>query len=164
VIAIDLTPEERAAGRLLENGLRTAVAALRTDGLVLLNNVVDPAHLEVLHVISVTSAVLGPGVKNVMYGGNTALPGDQRQPVHSDAGHLWPIESLEGAAPARTAGGERAHRRRVTGERGHQDLAGDPSGARRRRRRRRQDHPPTGSSSGGRSRRRSSPRSAAAAY
>ena len=50
-------------------------------------------------VISVTSTVLGPGVKNVMYGGNTALPGDQRQPVHSDVGHLWPIESLEAPHP-----------------------------------------------------------------
>jgi hypothetical protein len=43
--------------------------------------------------------VLGPGVKNAMYGGNTALLGDQRQPVHSDVGHLWPIESLEAPHP-----------------------------------------------------------------
>lgn len=50
-------------------------------------------------VISVTSAVLGPGLKNVMYGGNTALPGDQRQPVHADAGHLWPVEVMEVAHP-----------------------------------------------------------------
>ena len=144
MIAIDLTDEDRAAGRLLGDGLRAAVDALRTDGLVLLNDVVDPAHLDVLHermtadldalrarpdapynwnagnlqqdpppfppylfsdvllnpyVISVTSSVLGPGVKNVMYGGNTALPGDQRQPVHSDVGHLWPIETLESPHP-----------------------------------------------------------------
>jgi Phytanoyl-CoA dioxygenase (PhyH) len=144
VIAIDLTPEERAAGRLLGDGLRTAVAALRTDGLVLLNDVVDPGHLDVLHeriladlddlrarpdapynwntgnvqqnpppfppylfadvllnpyVIAVTSAVLGAGVKNVMYGGNTALPSEDRQPVHCDVGHLWPVESLEGPHP-----------------------------------------------------------------
>ena len=144
MIAIDLTDEDRAAGRLVGDRLRTAVDALRTDGLVLLNDVVDPAHLDVLHermvadldalrarpdvpynwnagnlqqdpppfppylfadvlinpyVISVTSSVLGPGVKNVMYGGNTALPSESRQPVHSDVGHLWPIESLEGPHP-----------------------------------------------------------------
>ena len=140
MITINPTPEDRAAGRLLDDSLRTAVDALRTDGLVLLEDVVDPAHLDVLHeriladiddlrgrpdapynwnvgnpppfppylfpdvllnpyVISVTSTVLGPGVKNVMYGGNTALPGDQRQPVHSDVGHLWPIETLEAPHP-----------------------------------------------------------------
>ena len=144
MITIDLAPEDRAAGQLLGDRLRTALDALRIDGLVLLNDVVDPAHLDVLHermigdldafrarpdapynwnsgnlqqdpppfppylfadvllnpyVISVTSSVLGPGVKNVMYGGNTALPGDERQPVHSDVGHLWPIESLETPHP-----------------------------------------------------------------
>jgi phytanoyl-CoA dioxygenase PhyH len=144
MITIDLTPEDRAAGQLVGDRLRTAVEALRTDGLLLLADVVDPAHLDVLHermladldafrarpdtpynwnpgnlqqnpppfppylfadvllnpyVISVTSTVLGPGVKNVMYGGNTALPGDQRQPVHSDVGHLWPIGSLEAPHP-----------------------------------------------------------------
>ncbi|HEY5978457.1 MAG TPA: hypothetical protein VIT41_02375 [Microlunatus sp.] len=51
-------------------------------------------------VIAVTSALLSPGVKNVMYGGNTALPGDQRQPVHADVGHLWPLDALEVAHPA----------------------------------------------------------------
>jgi hypothetical protein len=51
-------------------------------------------------VISLTSTLLGPGVKNVMYSGNTALPGDQRQPVHCDVGHLWPVESLEAPHPA----------------------------------------------------------------
>ena len=144
MIAIDLAPQDWAASQLGGARLRTAVEALRTDGLVLLNDVVDPAHLDVLHrrmladidafrarpdapynwnpgnlqqdpppfppflfadvllnpyVISVTASVLGPGVKNVMYGGNTALPGDQRQPVHSDVGHLWPIESLEAPHP-----------------------------------------------------------------
>ncbi len=49
MIAIDLTREERAAGQLLGDSLRTALDALRTDGLVLLNDVVDPAHLDVLH-------------------------------------------------------------------------------------------------------------------
>jgi hypothetical protein len=144
VITIDITEEERAAGRLLEGNLRTALDALHGDGFVLLNDVVDLAHLDVLHermindlgalrarpdapynwnsgnlqqdpppfppylfadvllnpyAISVTSAMLGPGVKNVMYGGNTALPSDQRQPVHCDVGHLWPVEILEAPHP-----------------------------------------------------------------
>lgn len=41
-------------------------------------------------IIQVTSGVLGGGVKNTMYGGNTALPSESRQPVHADSGHLWP--------------------------------------------------------------------------
>ena len=145
MITIDPTATERAAGTLSAEHRQTAVEALRTDGLVVLNEVVDPAHLDVLHqrmvadvaalqaradapynwnagnlqqdpppfppylfadvllnpyVIDVTSTLLGPGVKNVMYGGNTALPGDQRQPVHADVGHLWPVCALEVAHPA----------------------------------------------------------------
>ncbi len=41
-------------------------------------------------VIDVTAALLGSGVKNTFYSGNTALPGEHRQPVHADRGHLWP--------------------------------------------------------------------------
>jgi len=145
MITIDVSEDDRAAGGLTGEALRIAVEALRTDGFVVLNDVVDPAHLDVLHeritadiaalqarpdapynwnpgnlqqdpppfppylfsdvllnpfVISVTSALLGPGMKNVMYGGNTALPGDQRQPVHADVGHLWPLDVLEGPHPA----------------------------------------------------------------
>jgi hypothetical protein len=138
--SIELTDEERAAGSLGADNLLAALAALRTDGVVVLEDVVDPAHLDALHerilsdidlfrarpdapynwhtgnlqqdpppfppylfadillnpyAIAVTAAMLGPGVKNVMYGGNTALPSDQRQPVHADVGHLWPLGSLE---------------------------------------------------------------------
>lgn len=49
-------------------------------------------------VISVTRAVLGPGVTNAYYSGNTALTGGQRQPVHPDSAQLWP--NLETAPPA----------------------------------------------------------------
>lgn len=52
------------------------------------------------HVIAVTSALLGPGLKNTMYSGNTALASDDRQPVHADIGHLWPSEILEVAHPS----------------------------------------------------------------
>lgn len=38
---------------------------------------------------AVTHQVLGPGVCNAYYSGNTALPGDRRQPVHADVGQLW---------------------------------------------------------------------------
>jgi hypothetical protein len=145
MITIDISEDDRATGRLSAEDRRTAVNALRADGFVVLNDVVQPDHLDTLHerlvsdldalkartdtpynwnagnlqqdpppfppylfedvllnpfVISVTSAVLGPRIKNVMYGGNTALPGDQRQPVHVDVGHLWPLEVLEGPHPA----------------------------------------------------------------
>jgi hypothetical protein len=144
MITLELTEPERAGGTLSPDNVRAAVEALRVDGFVLLADVVDPAHLDVLHermtgdidafrarpdvpynwnvgnlqqdpppfppylfadvllnpyAIAVTSAVLGPGLKNVMYGGNTALPGDQRQPVHSDVGHLWPVSVLEAPHP-----------------------------------------------------------------
>src|SRR6478609_4487662 len=143
--AIELTDEDRSADALVGDRLTAAVAALRTDGFVVLKDVVDPVHLDILHArmiaaiesirscpdapynwnsgnfqqdpppfppylfadvllntyaITVTSALLGPGLKNVMYGGNTALPGDQRQPVHADVGQLWPLDVLEVAHPA----------------------------------------------------------------
>lgn len=40
-------------------------------------------------VISVTKALLGPGVKNHYYSGNTAVKSASRQPVHADTGQLW---------------------------------------------------------------------------
>lgn len=48
--------------------------------------------------IAVTHAVLGDGVRNGFYSGNTALPGGKMQPVHADVGQLWP--NLETAPPA----------------------------------------------------------------
>jgi hypothetical protein len=42
-------------------------------------------------VIDITRAILGPGLKNAFYSGNTALPKSSgRQPVHADMGQLWP--------------------------------------------------------------------------
>jgi len=49
-------------------------------------------------VIAVTKSILGAGLKNVFYSGNTALPSDSRQPVHADTGQLWP--NLEVSTPA----------------------------------------------------------------
>jgi ectoine hydroxylase-related dioxygenase (phytanoyl-CoA dioxygenase family) len=128
-----MTPEHREA----------AVQALREDGLVVLKDVVETEHLDMLldrmredldalrqrkdapynwntgniqqdpppfppylfrdilvndMVVAVTEAVLGRGVKNFFYSGNTAVHSDQRQPVHADTGQLWP--NLEVAHPA----------------------------------------------------------------
>lgn len=41
-------------------------------------------------VIDVTSTILGPGVHNHFYNGNTNMPGSKMQPLHRDSGHLWP--------------------------------------------------------------------------
>ena len=49
-------------------------------------------------VITVTHALLGDGLHNGFYSGNTAVGGSgQRQPVHADVGQLWP--GLEVATP-----------------------------------------------------------------
>src|SRR5580765_6767360 len=143
-VSIDFSDAERATGQPTAEHLQACVEAIRTDGFVILNDLIDPAHLDVLHerivadvellkqrpdapynwhpgnvqqdpppfaeylfadvvrndlAIAVTSAVLGPNIKNVMYGGNTALPSDQRQPVHADTGHLWPLEVMAVAHP-----------------------------------------------------------------
>ncbi len=142
-MSLQLTPEELAAGRMTDASLANALAALREDGFLVLEDVVDRAHLAVLRdrmledlplvlaredapfnfhagniqqdappfppflfrdvlvnelVIQVTRAILGPGVKNGYYSGNTALPGDYRQPVHPDIAQLWP--GLEHPTPA----------------------------------------------------------------
>ena len=143
MVAIEVTSEEIAGGRMAPEHLKRAVDAVRTEGFVVLKGVIDVAHLEVLRermledidalkrredapfnwhtgnlqqdappfppylfrdvlvnamVVEVTRAVLGPGVKNAYYSGNTALPSRERQPVHADTGHLWP--ELEVAHPA----------------------------------------------------------------
>ena len=49
-------------------------------------------------VVEVTQAALGAGVKNAFYSGNTCLPNTTQQPLHVDAGQLWP--NLKVATPA----------------------------------------------------------------
>jgi Protein involved in biosynthesis of mitomycin antibiotics/polyketide fumonisin len=137
ILEVEVTRGEVESGRMTPEHRDEAVRALREDGVVVLKDVIDPAHLEVLRermvadlellkaredapfnwnagnlqqdpppfppylfrdvlvnemVIAVTRAVLGPGVKNHFYSGNTAVasPGRERQPVHGDTGHLWP--------------------------------------------------------------------------
>ena len=132
---IFVTRDEVASGRLTPEHRRAAVAAVRTDGFVVLADVVDLAHVAVLRermladverfvaradapynfnagnvqqepppfapflfrdvlfnepALAVTHALLGDGLKNAFYSGNTALPSGARQPVHADSGQLWP--------------------------------------------------------------------------
>lgn len=143
MIEIDVSQEELRQHGLSSANLMAASAALKRDGIVVLKNVVDPMHLDLLRdrmlldvqsilaridapfqfnsgnvqqdpppfhpylfrdilvnpfVVAVTMSILGKGLQNVFYSGNTALPGGSRQPVHSDTHHLWP--NLEVAHPA----------------------------------------------------------------
>ena len=41
------------------------------------------------YVVQVTKALLGPGVYNNFYNGNTNCPGSTTQPLHRDGDHLW---------------------------------------------------------------------------
>jgi ectoine hydroxylase-related dioxygenase (phytanoyl-CoA dioxygenase family) len=143
MVELEITPEEVRSGVMRPEHVEAAVAAIRSDGFVVLNDVVDPDHLAVLRermladvpeilsheeppfnlgrgniqqdpppfppylfrdvllndmVIAVTQGVLGPGLKNSFYSGNTSLPGDYTQDVHLDTAHLWP--DMETASPA----------------------------------------------------------------
>lgn len=145
MVTVDISPDEVAGRVLSPENLQVAVRALRTEGFVVLANVVDTDHLDTLQarmlediealkqrndapfnwnvgniqqdpppfppylfrdillndqVVCVTRAMLGYGVKNSFYSGNTALPSEHRQPVHADTNHLWP--NMEVAHPACT--------------------------------------------------------------
>jgi len=134
MLSLPITPEEVERGQMHPDHLKAAVEAMRADGFVVLENVVDPAHLDILRermqedvqalvaredapfnwntsnlqqepppfppylfrdvllndmAIAVTQAILGPGLKNAIYSGNTSMPSTSRQPVHA-SGHLWP--------------------------------------------------------------------------
>ena len=134
--AINFSADEIRTGKMTPEHLQTAVNAVREDGYVLLNELIDPAIMAVLRdkmledvdailarkdvpfnfnvgnlqqdpppimpylyrevlvndiVISITRAMLGAGLKNSFYSGNTALPhSTSRQPAHADIGQLWP--------------------------------------------------------------------------
>ena len=136
IVALDVTPAEVTSGRIAPAHLEAAARALREDGIVVLNGVVDLAHIAALRakmledvpaylartdapfnfntgnvqqepppfapylykdvllndlVIAVTHSLLGDGLHNGFYSGNTAVAGSgQRQPVHADSGQLWP--------------------------------------------------------------------------
>jgi ectoine hydroxylase-related dioxygenase (phytanoyl-CoA dioxygenase family) len=48
MISLNITPDEKAQGHLTAEHLAAATQALKNDGLVVLENIVDPAHLEAL--------------------------------------------------------------------------------------------------------------------
>ncbi len=129
-----ITAEEIGSGTMTAEHLAEALYALQTEGFVVLKDIVETAHLDILRekmladvdailaredapynfnignvqqdpppfppylfkdilvnemVIAVTRALLGAGVKNAYYSGNTCLKSDKRQPPHADVGHLW---------------------------------------------------------------------------
>ncbi len=138
-----ISPGELESGQISEEHLKTAAEAMRVDGYVVLKDVVNTDHLDIIRkkmledlgpilaredapfnfiagnvqqdpppfppyifrdvlvndmVIAVTKKILGRGMKNAFYSGNTNLPGSDAQPVHTDSGNLW--ENLEYPHPA----------------------------------------------------------------
>ena len=135
MVIITVERNELAAGKLTETHLKQAVEAIRVDGCVVLENIINHDHLDILrermdvdsqklikaekwggagmlkghlqqgpppfapyiftdivanpYVVQVTRALLGPGVYNNFYNGNTNCPGSKTQPLHRDSDHLW---------------------------------------------------------------------------
>jgi ectoine hydroxylase-related dioxygenase (phytanoyl-CoA dioxygenase family) len=142
-MTITPSPQELKAGKLSPAHVEQAVAAIRADGYVVLEDVVSHAHLDILRermdedsqklidrekwggagqikghlqqgpppfapyvfadvvanpfVVQVTRELLGEGLYNSFYNGNTNSPGSALQPLHRDGTHLWP--KLEVAHP-----------------------------------------------------------------
>ena len=137
---ITVQPEELATGELTEAHVKQAVEAIRVDGYVVLENVIEHEHLDILRermdadaqilinaekwggagrlvghlqqgpppfapyifrdivanpwIVQVTQALLGPGLYNNFYNGNTNCPGSTTQPLHRDGNHLWPEQEV----------------------------------------------------------------------
>lgn len=132
---IQASESERQRGTYDAATVDLANRILAEDGVVVLEQVVDPAHIALIRermledldkfmnrpdapfnwnkgnvqqdpppfppylftdvlandfVIQVTKSVLGGGLYNSFYSGNTAVPSESRQPVHADSGQLWP--------------------------------------------------------------------------
>lgn len=134
-MVITVQPEELASEKLTDTHVDRAVQAIRVDGYVVLENIVNHEHLDILrermdadsqilikaekwggagglkghlqqgpppfapyifrdivanpYVIQVTKALLGAGLYNNFYNGNTNCPGSTTQPLHRDGDHLW---------------------------------------------------------------------------
>ena len=137
---ITVQPEELAAGKLTDTHVEQAVQAIHVDGYVILENVINPEHLDILrermdadsqilmnaekwggagrlkghlqqgpppyapyifrdivanpYVVQVTRELLGAGLYNNFYNGNTNCPGSTTQPLHRDGTHLWPDQEV----------------------------------------------------------------------
>lgn len=142
-MTVTITEQERAAGAMSAAHLEEAIGALRTDGYVVLEDIIPHAPLDVLtermledaerliraehwggagrlpghlqqgpppfapyvfpevvanrFVSQVTKDLLGEGVYNTFYNGNTNCPGSGTQPLHGDGRPLWP--NMETAHP-----------------------------------------------------------------
>ena len=137
---ITVQPEELAAGELTAAHVKQAVDSIRVEGYVVLENVINHEHLDILRermdadaqilinadkwggagrlkghlqqgpppfapyifrdivanpwIVQVTKALLGPGLYNNFYNGNTNCPGSTTQPLHRDADHLWQEQAV----------------------------------------------------------------------
>ena len=76
-------------------------------------------------VIQVNTALLGEGIFNSFYNGNTNCPGSNTQPLHRDGPHLWP--GHEPAHPTACVVGEYLSARCDGRERGSGAVAGHAS-------------------------------------
>ena len=143
-MTIKVTDEEKHAEKMSEEKVGQAVDAIREQGYVVVEDIVDHAHLDVLKgrmdedaerkircqhwggagrqpghlqhkpppfapyvfedvvanpfVLQVTQSVLGDGLFNRFYSGNTNCPGSGTQPLHVDHVPLW--RGLEKPHPA----------------------------------------------------------------
>lgn len=145
---ISITAAERTAERMSADKLTQAAEAIRQNGYVIIEDIIDHDHLDILcqkmtedthqivaaqeqgesvsgwkkgHLqqrpppnlpyifrdivanplaIQVTQEVLGEGLFNSFYSGNTNLPGSEEQPLHRDTYPLWP--GWDQAHPAST--------------------------------------------------------------
>ena len=61
MIAIDVTPDEIQRGKLVQGHVDTAIRALQEDGFVVLNNVIDLSHLEMLRARMLEDLCANPG-------------------------------------------------------------------------------------------------------
>ncbi|MCY4401873.1 MAG: phytanoyl-CoA dioxygenase family protein [Candidatus Poribacteria bacterium] len=134
-MVITVKPTELAAGQLSDKHVEQAIEAIRVEGYVVLENIINHDHLDILlermdadsqelikakkwggagmlkghlqqgpppfapyifkdvvanpYIVQVTKELLGSGVYNNFYNGNTNCPRSGTQPLHRDSDHLW---------------------------------------------------------------------------
>ncbi|MXZ00408.1 phytanoyl-CoA dioxygenase family protein [Candidatus Poribacteria bacterium] len=139
-MVITVQPRELASEKLTDAHVDEAVRAIRVNGYVVLENIINHEHLDILrermdadsqilikaekwggagglkghlqqgpppyapyifrdivanpYVVQVTKALLGPGLYNNFYNGNTNCPGSTTQPLHRDGDHLWSVQEV----------------------------------------------------------------------
>ncbi|MBK35153.1 MAG: hypothetical protein CME26_06435 [Gemmatimonadetes bacterium] len=134
---LEVSTEEKRAGRMSDENVARAVKAVRMEGYVVVEGIIDPDHLDVLKarmdedverkiqcyqnvpsnfdikghiqhkpppfapyvfedvvangfISQITHVLLGDGLFNHFYSGNTNCPGSGTQPLHPDGQMLWP--------------------------------------------------------------------------